>query len=205
MFQKRNMSAPFIHESSYVDDNVQVGAGTKIWHFCHVQSGAVIGENCSLGQNVNVANNVRIGNGVRIQNNVSIYEGVELEDHVFCGPSCVFTNVNTPRAHFPVHGVYARTRVCEGASLGANCTIVCGHTIGRSAMIAAGAVVTKGTIVEPYSLMAGVPAKCIKKLPETNMKTIHNQAIKYKTLWTEGYGILPDADGESYHGEKIMD
>ena len=168
MFQKRNMSAPFIHESSYVDDNVQIGSGTKIWHFCHVQRGAVIGENCSLGQNVNVANNVRIGNGVRIQNNVSIYEGVELEDHVFCGPSCVFTNVNTPRAHFPVHGVYARTRVCEGASLGANCTIVCGHTIGRSAMIAAGAVVTKD--VKDYALMAGVPARQIGGVCECGRK-----------------------------------
>ena len=129
----------FIHESSYVDDGAIVGPGTKIWHFCHIQSGAVIGANCSLGQNVNVAGNVRIGNGVRIQNNVSVYDGVELEDNVFCGPSCVFTNVNTPRAHFPVHGVYARTRVREGASLGANCTVVCGHTVGRSALIAAGA------------------------------------------------------------------
>ena len=133
----------FVHESSYVDDGVTIGAGTKVWHFCHIQKGAVIGRNCSLGQNVNVANNVRIGDGVRIQNNVSIYEGVELEDNVFCGPSCVFTNVSTPRAHFPVHGAYARTLVREGASLGANCTIVCGHTVGRAAMIAAGAVVTR--------------------------------------------------------------
>ena len=149
----------FVHESSYVDDGVQIGAGTKVWHFCHIQRGAVIGKNCSLGQNVNIGNNVRIGNGVRIQNNVSIYEGVDLEDNVFCGPSCVFTNVNTPRAHFPVHGVYARTRVREGASLGANCTIVCGHTVGRSALIAAGAVVTKD--VKDYALMAGVPARQI--------------------------------------------
>ena len=149
----------FVHESSYVDDGVQIGAGTIVWHFCHIQRGAVIGKNCSLGQNVNVGNNVRIGNGVRIQNNVSIYEGVELEDNVFCGPSCVFTNVNTPRAHFPVHGVYARTRVREGASLGANCTIVCGHTVGRCALIAAGAVVTKD--VKDYALMAGVPARQI--------------------------------------------
>ena len=149
----------FVHESSYVDEGVQIGVGTKVWHFCHIQQGAVIGKNCSLGQNVNVGNNVRIGNGVRIQNNVSIYEGVEIEDNVFCGPSCVFTNVNTPRAHFPVHGVYARTRVREGASLGANCTIVCGHTVGRSALIAAGAVVTKD--VKDYALMAGVPARQI--------------------------------------------
>lgn len=149
----------FVHESSYVDDGVTIGAGTKIWHFCHVQKGAVIGRNCSLGQNVNIGSNVRIGNGVRIQNNVSVYEGVELEDNVFCGPSCVFTNVNTPRAHFPVHGVYARTRVCEGASLGANSTVVCGHTVGRSALVAAGAVVTRD--VKDYALVAGVPARQI--------------------------------------------
>ena len=148
-----------VHESSYVDEGVTIGEGTRIWHFCHIQGGAVIGRNCSFGQNVNVGNNVRIGNGVRIQNNVSVYEGVELEDNVFCGPSCVFTNVNTPRAHFPVHGVYARTLVREGASLGANSTVVCGHTIGRSAMVAAGAVVTKD--VKDYALVAGVPARQI--------------------------------------------
>ena len=149
----------FVHESSYVDDGVQIGEGTKIWHFCHVQKGAVVGKNCSFGQNVNVGNNVHIGNGVRIQNNVSVYEGVEIEDNVFCGPSCVFTNVTTPRAHFPVHGIYAKTVIKEGASLGANCTVVCGHNVGKSALIAAGAVVTKD--VPDYALMAGVPAKRI--------------------------------------------
>ena len=166
------MKDTFIHESSYVDDGAQIGAGTKVWHFCHIQGGAVIGKNCSLGQNVNIANNVRIGDGVRIQNNVSVYEGVTLEDNVFCGPSCVFTNVNTPRAHFPVHGVYAKTLVREGASLGANCTIVCGQTIGRSALIAAGAVVTCD--IKDYALMAGVPARqigwvceCGKRLPDS--------------------------------------
>lgn len=150
---------PFVHESSYVDDDVIIGHDTKIWHFCHIQRGARIGSHCSLGQNVNVGNNVRIGNGTRIQNNVSIYEGVELEDNVFCGPSCVFTNVATPRAHFPVGGVYSPTLICEGASLGANSTIVCGHTVGRSALIAAGAVVTRD--VPEYALMAGVPARRI--------------------------------------------
>lgn len=144
----------FKHPSSYVDDGAQIGEGTKIWHFCHIQSTARIGRNCSLGQNVNVAGIV--GNGCRIQNNVSIYEGVELEDNVFCGPSCVFTNVTVPRAAYPVHGEYKKTLIREGASLGANCTIVCGHTIGRFAMIAAGAVVTKD--VPDYALMAGVPA-----------------------------------------------
>lgn len=149
----------FVHKSSYIDDDVMIGAGTKIWHFCHIQKGARLGKNCSLGQNVNVANNVKIGNGVRIQNNVSVYEGVEIEDNVFCGPSCVFTNVTLPRAHFPVHGVYVKTLIKEGASLGANSTVVCGHTVGRSALIAAGAVVTKD--VKDYALMAGVPARQI--------------------------------------------
>ncbi len=149
----------FVHASSCVDDDVQIGAGTKIWHFCHIQRGARIGSNCSLGQNVNVANNVRIGNGVRIQNNVSVYEGVILEDNVFCGPSCVFTNVLTPRAAYSVHGQYVPTVVEYGASLGANSTVVCGHRVGRCALVAAGAVVTHD--VPPYALMAGVPAKRI--------------------------------------------
>ncbi|MBP9993922.1 MAG: N-acetyltransferase [bacterium] len=166
------MADYFVHESSYVDDDVEIGEGTKIWHFCHVQKGARLGKNCSLGQNVNIGGNVKIGDGVRIQNNVSVYEGVEIEDNVFCGPSCVFTNVATPRAHFPVHGVYAKTLIKEGASLGANSTVVCGHTVGRSALIAAGAVVTKD--VKDFALMAGVPARqvgwvceCGRRLGET--------------------------------------
>lgn len=154
------MSDYFVHESSYVDDGVKIGQGTKIWHFSHIQSGAVIGNNCSFGQNVNVANNVKIGNGVKVQNNVSIYEGVELEDYVFCGPSMVFTNDLTPRAKYPKGSVgYKKTVLKEGATIGANATIVCGHTIGKWAMIAAGAVVTKD--VPNYALMAGVPAKQI--------------------------------------------
>ena len=148
----------FVHESSYIDDKVEVGAGTKIWHFCHIQSGATIGEGCSLGQNVNVSRNVRIGNGVRIQNNVSVYEGVEIEGNVFCGPSVVFTNDLTPRSGFSKGAEnYKRTLLKEGASIGANATIVCGHIIGKWAMIGAGAVVTKD--VSDYALMTGIPAR----------------------------------------------
>ena len=147
----------FVHESSFIDDNVKIGKGTKIWHFCHLQSGARIGEECTLGQNVNVGSNVIVGNRCKIQNNVSLYEGVELEDYVFCGPSCVFTNDITPRAPYPKdESEYGTTLVKTGATIGANATIVCGHTIGRWAMIAAGAVVTKN--VSDFALVAGVPA-----------------------------------------------
>lgn len=148
----------FVHQSSIIDDNVTIGKDTKIWHFCHVQSGAKIGEACSLGQNVNVSNRVKIGNGVKIQNNVSIYEGVELEDYVFCGPSCVFTNDLTPRAKYPKgHAGYKKTLIKMGASIGANATIVCGHTVGAWALIGAGAVVTSDVL--DHALMLGVPAK----------------------------------------------
>lgn len=150
----------FVHPTSIIDDNVQIGENSKIWHFCHVQSGAVIGQNCSFGQNVNVSNNVKIGNGVKVQNNVSLYEGVELEDYVFCGPSCVFTNDLTPRARYPKgHAGYKKTLVKHDASIGANATVVCGHTIGEFALIAAGAVITKN--VPAHALMAGIPAKRI--------------------------------------------
>lgn len=150
----------FVHETSFVDDGVKIGAGTKIWHFCHIQTGAVIGEKCSLGQNVNISKDVTIGNGVKIQNNVSVYEGVTLEDCVFCGPSCVFTNDLTPRARYPKGSAgYKKTVVHHDATIGANATIVCNHDIGEYATIAAGAVVTKSVI--PHALMAGVPAKQI--------------------------------------------
>lgn len=152
------MADYYVHLSSVVDDDVQIGEGTKIWHFSHIQSGARIGKNCSFGQNVNVSNNVKIGNSVKVQNNVSIYEGVEIEDFVFCGPSCVFTNDLTPRAKYPKgRAGYRKTIVHEGASIGANATIVCGHTIGKWAMIAAGAVVASD--VPNYALMIGIPAR----------------------------------------------
>ena len=154
------MAEYFLHESSYVDDGVEIGKGTKIWHFCHVQKGAVIGENCSFGQNVNISNNVKVGNNVKVQNNVSLYEGVELEDYVFCGPSCVFTNDLTPRTRYPKgHAGYKKTLVKHDATIGANATIVCGHTLGEYCTIAAGAVVTKN--VPAHALMAGVPARQI--------------------------------------------
>ncbi len=147
----------FLHPSSFVDADVEIGRGTKIWHFCHIQSGARIGEKCSFGQNVNVGNNVQVGNGVKVQNNVSLYEGVVLEDYVFCGPSCVFSNDLTPRSRFPKGSAgYKKTIVRHDATIGANATIVCGHTIGEYATIAAGAVVAKD--VPPHALMAGVPA-----------------------------------------------
>lgn len=150
----------FVHESAYIDENVTLGKGTKIWHFAHVQQDAILGENCVVGQNVNISKGVRIGNGVKIQNNVSVYEGVELEDYVFCGPSMVFTNDINPRSRYPKGSAgYKKTLVKHDATIGANATIVCGHTIGEYAMIAAGTVVTKD--VPPYALMAGVPAKQI--------------------------------------------
>ncbi|HEX4633816.1 MAG TPA: acyltransferase [Gemmatimonadales bacterium] len=147
----------YVHPSSFLDDGAVVGAGTKIWHFCHVMKGAVIGERSSLGQNVVVMPGTKIGNNVKVQNNVSIYEGVHLEDDVFCGPSCVFTNVLNPRSHVSRKHEYRQTLVKRGASIGANATIVCGTTLGEYAFIGAGAVVTSD--VPAYGLMVGVPAR----------------------------------------------
>lgn len=165
----------FVHESSYIDENVEIGEGTKIWHFSHVQSGAKIGRYCVLGQNVNIGNNVIIGNYVKIQNNVSVYEGVILEDYVFCGPSMVFTNVIDPRSKYPQVGsqFYIKTLVKEGATLGANCTIICGNTIGKYAFIGAGAVVTKD--VPDYALVVGNPARLIGWVSESGQKLEFNK------------------------------
>lgn len=149
----------FVHQSSYVDQPAEIGPGTKIWHFCHVSQGAKIGRNCSLGQNVYVGGRVQIGDNCKIQNNVSLYDLVTLEDNVFCGPSMVFTNDMNPRAAFPKGGKWVPTLVKAGASLGANCTIVCGHTIGRSAFVAAGSVVRFD--VPDFAVVAGVPARII--------------------------------------------
>jgi UDP-2-acetamido-3-amino-2,3-dideoxy-glucuronate N-acetyltransferase len=160
----------FVHESSFVDQPCRIGAGTKIWHFCHVMQDSHIGRNCSLGQNVLVSSHVKIGDGCKIQNNVSLYTGVELEDHVFCGPSMVFTNVVNPRSQVSRKDEYKRTLVRQGASIGANATIVCGVTIGRYAFVGAGAVVTRD--VPDFALVVGNPARrsgwmcrCGVKLP----------------------------------------
>jgi UDP-2-acetamido-3-amino-2,3-dideoxy-glucuronate N-acetyltransferase len=147
------------HSTAIIDEGAQIGAGTRIWHWVHVASGAVIGERCSLGQNVFVANRVRIGNNVKIQNNVSVYDNVVLEDDVFCGPSMVFTNVYNPRSAIARKEEYRDTLVKQGATLGANCTIVCGIIIGEHAFVGAGAVVNKD--VPDYALMVGVPARQI--------------------------------------------
>jgi UDP-2-acetamido-3-amino-2,3-dideoxy-glucuronate N-acetyltransferase len=147
----------FLHESSFVDEGAVIGEGTKIWHFCHVMADARIGASCVLGQGVNVGSRAVLGNNVKVQNHVSIFDDVVLEDDVFCGPSMVFTNVRTPRSHVSRKDAYERTIVQRGATLGANCTIVCGVTIGRYAFIGAGAVVTKD--VPPYALMLGNPAR----------------------------------------------
>jgi UDP-2-acetamido-3-amino-2,3-dideoxy-glucuronate N-acetyltransferase len=162
------VSQPFIHESAYVDDGAQIGAGTKIWHFCHIMPGAVIGERCSIGQNVVVMNGTKIGNNVKIQNNVSIYEGVELEDDVFCGPSMVFTNVINPRSAVSRKDEYRRTLVQRGASIGANATVVCGATLGAYCFVGAGAVVTKN--VPPHALVVGVPATIAGWMCECGVK-----------------------------------
>ena len=146
-----------IHPSAIVDDGAQLGAGTRVWHFAHVSAGARIGQGCSLGQGVYVANDVLIGNNVKIQNNVSVYDAVTLEDDVFCGPSMVFTNVHNPRSAVPRKAEYRRTLVRRGATLGANCTIVCGTTVGEYAFVGAGAVVSRD--VPAFALVVGVPAR----------------------------------------------
>ena len=165
----------YVHPSSYVDEGATLGEGTKVWHFCHIMSGAVIGRRCSFGQNCYVGGRVAIGDNVRVQNNVSVYDDVVLEDDVFVGPSAVFTNVLNPRAAFPRKDEYRKTRVGRGATIGANATVVCGHDIGEGAFIAAGAVVTHH--VPAFAIVGGVPARfmgwmcrCGERLPEPSLR-----------------------------------
>jgi len=186
------MTEAWVHPSAFVDDGAVLGAGTKVWHFCHVMGGAVIGARCSLGQNVVVMNGTRIGNNVKVQNNVSIYEGVELEDDVFCGPSMVFTNVINPRSAVSRKHEYRRTLVQQGASIGANATVVCGATLGRYCFVGAGAVVTKD--VPDYALVTGVPARRTGWMCECGVK------LRDETMQL----TCPDC-GRQYHrrGEKV--
>jgi UDP-2-acetamido-3-amino-2,3-dideoxy-glucuronate N-acetyltransferase len=168
MNKKNDYKDVFIHDTSFVDDNVTIGQGTKIWHFSHILQDCNIGKDCSLGQNVVVGPRVTIGNKVKIQNNVSVYEGVTLEDGVFCGPACVFTNVHNPRSEIVRKNEYKKTLIRRGATLGANCTIICGVAIGSFAFIGAGSVISKD--VPSYALMVGVPAKQIGWMSEYGEK-----------------------------------
>jgi len=179
----------FVHESSFIDENVKIGSKTKIWHFSHLLSGSDIGSNCSFGQNCVVGPNVKIGNGVKVQNNISIYEGVEIEDDVFLGPSMVFTNVVNPRAFIVRKEEFKKTLLKKGCSIGANATIVCGVEIGEYALIGSGTVVNKD--VKPYALMVGVPAKQIGWVGKSG-----NTLNFYDGLATDEY------DGQKY---KICD
>lgn len=182
-------SGSFIHESSFVDDGVAIGRGTKIWFFCHVNRNAKIGKDCILGQNVYVDRNVTIGDRVKIQNNVSIYEDVTLEDEVFCGPSCVFTNVINPRSHVERKNEYRKTLVKRRASIGANATIICGHTIGEGAFIGAGAVVTKD--VPDFALVLGNPARIAGWMCECGTRLDFKNSDKATcTACAQEYGIM---------------
>ncbi|MBS1704414.1 MAG: N-acetyltransferase [Armatimonadetes bacterium] len=183
------------HESAYIDEGAQIGEGTRIWHYTHVSSTSVIGKKVSIGQNVLVASNVKVGDFCKIQNNVSLYEGVVLENYVFCGPSMVFTNVLTPRCAYPrnTSSDYHQTLVKHGASLGANCTIVCGVTIGEWAFVAAGAVVTKD--VKPYALMVGVPARQIGWACECGLTLRENESGNLVCPGEHGFRYRVGEDG----------
>ena len=179
------MSKYFVHESSYIDNNVEIGDDTKIWHFSHILGNTTIGKNCSFGQNCVVGPNVAVGSGVKVQNNISIYEGAEIEDDVFLGPSMVFTNVINPRAFIVRRDEFKKTLLKKGCSIGANVTVICGVTIGEYALIGSGAVINKD--VKPYALMVGVPAKQIGWV-----------GISGNTLKFDENNIAVDSDGKRY-------
>ena len=161
----------FVHKTSIIDENVKIGKNTKVWHFCHVSSGAKIGKNCNIGQNVFIAGGAVLGDNCKVQNNVSIYTGVEAEDYVFFGPSCVLTNDINPRGMYSKGGEYIKTILKKGVTLGANCTVVCGNTIGEHSLIGSGAVICKD--VEPYSVMVGNPGRKIGTIDEKGNRTIY--------------------------------
>jgi UDP-2-acetamido-3-amino-2,3-dideoxy-glucuronate N-acetyltransferase len=186
----------FVHDSAYVDTGVQVGPGSKIWHFCHILPGTRVGRSCVLGQNVMAGPNVTIGDGCKVQNNVAIYKGVTLEADVFCGPSCVFTNVLTPRAHVERKDEFRETLVKRGATIGANATIVCGNTLGAYCMIAAGAVVTSN--VPDFALMVGVPAQRIGWVSRSGDR-LGADLVCPRTgeTYEEENGLLRIAEGEA--------
>ena len=192
----------FVHQSSYVDDGAVIGRGTKIWHFCHILPGAVIGERCNLGQNVVVMGGTRLGDNVKVQNNVSIYQGVTLEDDVFCGPSCVFTNVVNPRSHVSRKSEYQSTLVRRGASIGANATIICGVTLGEYSFVGAGAVV-RGD-VPAYAMMVGVPARRVGWICQCGLKlTLRDGAASCSgcgASYCEDGGLLRQIDPPGTRG-----
>lgn len=190
------MATYYAHPSSYIDDNVLIGEGTKIWHFCHVLSHSRIGQNCSFGQNCVIGPNVTMGNGVKVQNNVSIYEGVEIEDDVFLGPSCVFTNVINPRSFIIRKEEFRKTLLKRGCSIGANATIVCGVSIGEYALIGSGAVITKD--VKPYALMVGVPARQIGWVSRSgNTLRFDHHGVAFDNVENKEYRLVDGNDDKN--------
>jgi len=183
------MAKFFVHDSSFIDKNVHIGDGTKIWHFSHILSGTSIGTNCSFGQNCVVGPNVKMGSGIKVQNNISIYEGVEVEDDVFLGPSMVFTNVINPRAFIQRKDKFKKTVLKKGCSIGANATIVCGVTIGQYALIGSGAVINKD--VKPYAVMVGVPARQIGWVDKAGNKMVFDkEGIAIDSFDSSKYTII---------------